>query len=82
MISTKQSIISVKSKIFALGEWSNCRGLAVAARSGVSTLGFKFHSYQILSNLRIEYCELLITFNNLVHRPRDVIKNKFVVLML
>ena len=30
-----------KAKIFALGEWYSCRGLAVVANSGVLTLGFK-----------------------------------------
>ena len=31
----------LKAKIFALGEWYSCTGLAVVANSGVSTLGFK-----------------------------------------
>ena len=30
----------LKAKIFALGEWYSCRGLAVVANSGVLTLGF------------------------------------------
>ena len=30
-----------QAKIVALGEWYSCRGLAVAANSGVSTLGLK-----------------------------------------
>ena len=28
--------------IFGLGEWYSCRGLAVVANSGVSTLGYSF----------------------------------------
>ena len=31
---------NLKSKIFALGEWYSCRGLALVANRGVSTLGF------------------------------------------
>ena len=30
-----------KAKIFTLGEWYSCRGLALVANRGVSTLGFK-----------------------------------------
>ena len=33
--------IVFKAKIFALGGWYSCRGLAVVANSGISTLGFK-----------------------------------------
>ena len=31
----------LKAKMFALGEWYSCRGLAVVVNSGVSTLGYK-----------------------------------------
>ena len=31
----------LKTKIFAPVEWYSCRGLAVVANSGISTLGFK-----------------------------------------
>ena len=31
----------LKAKIFTLGEWYSCRGLAVVTSSGVLTLGFK-----------------------------------------
>ena len=32
---------NLKAKIFALGEWYSCRGLALLRNSGISTLGFK-----------------------------------------
>ena len=34
----------LETKIFTLGEWHTCRGLAVVAYSGVWTLGFNKHS--------------------------------------
>ena len=38
------STASLKAKIFTLGEWYSCRGLAVVADSRVWTLRFKTHS--------------------------------------
>ena len=35
-----EAVIDLKAKMSALGEWYRCRGLAVVANSGVSTVGF------------------------------------------
>ena len=32
---------NLEAMIFALGEWYSCRGLALVANSGISTMGFK-----------------------------------------
>ena len=34
---------SLKAKVFALGEWYSCRGLALVASSEISILRFNFH---------------------------------------
>ena len=38
--STIFVVLILKAKIFTLREWYSCRGLALVANSGVSTLGF------------------------------------------
>ena len=43
--------VPLKARFFALGECYSCRGLALVANSGVSTLGFKMCSLVILCNI-------------------------------
>ena len=38
------SLLLLKAKIFALGEWYSCRRLAFVSNSGISTLGFNSSS--------------------------------------
>ena len=49
----------LKAKIFTLGEWYSCRGLALVASSVISTLGFKEHGHK--------HAFLCTSFHQLVH---------------
>ena len=44
----------LKAKIFTLREWYSCRGLALVANSGISTLGLNWEKQYIFIHLNQE----------------------------
>ena len=80
------------ANIFALGEWYSCRGLALVANSGVSTLGFKhFNTYRpivLIDDNKIQklffsvfvYTELAMVLNGRNHIVRLYLVNSIHIL--